>query len=74
MDEKKIQDEQKVVVTDIRMPFWSMVVFMVKWVFASIPAMIIFSLVAGVIMMVLSLLFGTIWGFHGLFPEGGLPI
>jgi hypothetical protein len=74
MDDKKIPEEQKVVVTDIRMPFWSMVVFMVKWVFASIPAMVIFSLVAGAIMLVLSFLFGTIWGFHGLFREGGLPI
>lgn len=74
MEDKKIQDEQRVVVTDIRMPFWSMVLFMVKWVFASIPAMIIFSLVAGVIMTVLTLLFGSIWGFHGLFPDGALPI
>ena len=54
MDEKKYQDELKVVVTDIRMPFWSMVIFMVKWVFASIPAMIIFSLVIGLIMMALA--------------------
>jgi hypothetical protein len=72
MDEKKYQDEQKVVVTDIRMPFWSMVLFMVKWVFASIPAVIIFSVIAGVIMALLSLLFGTMWRFHGLFREGGL--
>ena len=31
----------RVVVTDIRMPFWSMVVFMVKWAIAAIPAMFI---------------------------------
>jgi hypothetical protein len=77
MDEQKSQDEQKVVVTcqvtDIRMPFWSMVVFMVKWVFASIPAMIIFSLVAGVIMAVLSIVFGSVWGFHGMFHQIRLP-
>ncbi len=30
-----------VVVTDIQMPFISMVIFMVKWVIASIPAFII---------------------------------
>ena len=36
-----------VVVTDIRMPFGSMVVFMVKWAFASIPALIIISVVLG---------------------------
>ncbi len=73
MDEKKIQDEQRVVVTDIRMPFWSMVVFMVKWVFASIPAMFIFSAVVGLIMGVLSVVFGSLWGFHGMFREFRFP-
>jgi ABC-type multidrug transport system permease subunit len=62
------------VVTDIRMPFWSMVLFMVKWVFASIPAMFIFSVVVGLILAVLSFIFGSMWGFHGLFREGGLPM
>jgi len=33
-----------VVVTDIRMPFGSMVIFMVKWAIASIPALLILSL------------------------------
>ena len=37
--------QQGVVVTDIRMPFWSMVVFMVKWAIAAIPAMIILIIV-----------------------------
>src|SRR6478609_6701340 len=38
----------EVVVTDIQMPFWSMVWFMVKWSLASIPAVIIlFVLFAG---------------------------
>ena len=77
MDEQKSHEEQKVVVTcqvtDIRMPFWSMVVFMVKWVFASIPAMIIFSVVAALVMAVMSLLCGSLWGFHGLYREFRLP-
>jgi hypothetical protein len=30
-----------VIVTNIKMPFWSMVVFMIKWAIASIPAIII---------------------------------
>lgn len=41
----------RVTVTDVQMPFGSMVVFMVKWAIASIPAIIIlfvlFSIVAG---------------------------
>ena len=40
-----VTDRHQVVVTDIQMPFWSMVTFMVKWSFAAIPAMIILFLV-----------------------------
>jgi hypothetical protein len=36
-----MQYRQEIVVTDIHMPFFSMVNFMVKWAIASIPAMII---------------------------------
>lgn len=36
-----IMEKQKVIVTDIKMSFWSMVMFMVKWTIASIPAFII---------------------------------
>ena len=43
---------QEVVVTDVRMPFGSMVKFMVKWAIASIPAM--------VILLVLGALFWTV--------------
>ena len=45
-------DKQEVRVTDIRMPFGSMVVFMVKWAVASIPALII-----------LLVLTAALWGF-----------
>jgi len=34
------EKKQEVTVTDIRMPFGSMVLFMVKWAVASIPALI----------------------------------
>jgi len=36
---------QGVVITDIQMPFWSMVAFMVKWVIATIPAIIILFII-----------------------------
>jgi hypothetical protein len=42
-----------VVVTDIRMPFTSMVVFMVKWAIASIPAVIILTMLAVIIFTLL---------------------
>ncbi len=47
------EESQYVVVTDIRMPFLSMVVFMIKWAVASIPAFIILSIIAAVLMMLL---------------------
>ena len=34
-------EKYEVVVTDIQMPFGSMVVFMIKWAIAAIPAVII---------------------------------
>ncbi|ADH86340.1 conserved hypothetical protein [Desulfurivibrio alkaliphilus AHT 2] len=48
----------QVVVVDISMPFWSMVVFMVKWSVAAIPAMIIIFLLASLFFAVLGGLFG----------------
>lgn len=51
---------QPVIVTDVRMPFISMVIFMVKWALASIPAMIImtifFTIVGVLIFFVLAAL------------------
>lgn len=50
---------QKVIVTDIKMPFLSMVIFMVKWVIASIPAFIILTILA-------TIFFGFIGGLGGI--------
>lgn len=52
----------EVVVVDIRMKFWSMVFFMVKWVIASIPALIILMFLVGIASAVFSAVFG--WGVH----------
>ncbi len=38
-------EKQEVIVTDIQMPFMSMVSFMVKWAIATIPAAIILMFV-----------------------------
>ena len=45
-----------VVVTDIKMPFSSMVVFMVKWAIATIPALIILAVVGSIIFSALGYL------------------
>lgn len=42
------QHPTHVTVTDIDMPFMSMVLFMVKWTIATIPALIILAIVGGV--------------------------
>jgi len=39
---------QRVTVTDVDMPFGSMVVFIFKWTLASIPALILLFIVVGV--------------------------
>jgi hypothetical protein len=44
----------EVTVVDIKMPFLSMVIFMVKAAVAAIPAVIILSLVASVVMTLLA--------------------
>lgn len=47
-----MENRREVVVTNIKMPFLSMVVFMIKWAIASIPAIIILSLLFGLFSMI----------------------
>ena len=49
-----------VIVTDIRMQFFSMVEFMILWVFASIPALIVLGFVFGLAAIVLGGFFGSL--------------
>jgi hypothetical protein len=58
------EDRREVVVTDIKIPFWSMVVLMVKWVVAAIPAVIILMLIAALVSAALSMLIGGGWQQH----------
>ncbi len=48
----------EVIVVDIKMPFWSIVVFMVKAAIAAIPAVIILTLVGSLVMSILGGLLG----------------
>ena len=48
----------RVSVIDIQMPFWSMVMFMVKAAIASIPAFIILSIIGSLVFSVLAGIFG----------------
>lgn len=55
-----MNDQHQVVVTNIRMPFWSMVWFLVKLAIASIPALIILWLMMAVVLAVLGFV-GLAW-------------
>ena len=54
-------NKNEVVITDIKMQFGSMVAFMVKWVIASIPAMIILFLVGFLVMGVFGVGIATLF-------------
>jgi len=47
-------EKNEVVVTDIQMSFGSMVVFMIKWAIAAIPALIILSVIGAIATGILS--------------------
>ena len=51
---------QRVHIVDFHMPFASMVSFMVKWVIATIPAIVILVFLLYVLFGLLSVMFGTI--------------
>ena len=53
---------QAVTVVDIRMPFGSMVIFLIKWALASIPAIIILWLILDTIIGLISLVFDGLLG------------
>jgi hypothetical protein len=53
---ESIEASNNVIVTDIQMPFGSMVVFMVKWILASIPAMIILAVLFGIVTSIFSVI------------------
>lgn len=57
-------EKQTVIVTDIQMPFWSMVIFMIKWSIASIPAFIILSALVGLVITLAAAIFAGM----GLLP------
>ncbi|MBT9437556.1 MAG: hypothetical protein GAS50_00020 [Desulfobacterales bacterium] len=57
-----MDENRGVTVTDIQMPFGSMVVFMIKWAIASIPAAIILFLIASVFAVVFGGIFSGMTG------------
>jgi hypothetical protein len=61
-----MSDAREVVVIDVKIPFWSMVVLLVKWSIAAIPAMIILVILATLTSMVLGAVFHWPWMGRGM--------
>ena len=64
-------ETQKVIITDFKMPFFSMVTFMIKWAFAAIPAMIVIGIIFGILGFALSMvveMLGLQEMLSGFFP------
>lgn len=57
---------RETVVTDIKIPFWSMVVLLVKWALASIPAVIILIVIGTVVSAAVNAIFGGTFHWWGL--------
>ncbi len=61
-----MSETREVVVVDVKIPFWSMVVLLVKWAIAAIPAMIILLVLAAVVSMLLGGAFHWNWMGRGV--------
>jgi hypothetical protein len=61
-----MNETRGVVVVDVKIPFWSMVVLLVKWAIAAIPAMIILLILATATTMVLGGVFHWPWMGRGM--------
>ena len=56
---------ERVTLADIHIPFWRMVVIILKWSLASIPALIILMIIFGIAGAVFGGLFGALTGHLG---------
>lgn len=62
MSSEESNNKQEVTIVDIKMPFMSMVIFLVKLAIAAIPAFIIIS----IIFMILGVVFGGVFNGMGM--------
>jgi hypothetical protein len=59
-------ERREVVVVDVKIPFWSMVILLVKWAIAAIPAVIIVAALAAAMSAVLGGVFHWSWMGRGM--------
>jgi len=55
----------RVALADIDIPFWRLVAIMIKWTFAAIPALIVVSIIFGIIGAIVG---GGLWALLGNIP------
>jgi hypothetical protein len=61
----------RVAIADVDIPFWRMVAIIIKWAFASIPAVIIISIIFALISIAIGAIFG---GFLGSLNIPGMKM
>ena len=52
----------RVAIADVDIPFWRLVAIMIKWMFAAIPAAIIFGIIISIISIAIVAMFGNMLG------------
>ncbi|MEA2876635.1 MAG: hypothetical protein QOF14_1831 [Hyphomicrobiales bacterium] len=52
----------RVAIADVDIPFWRAVAIIIKWMFAAIPAAIIFSIIITLISIAIMAIFGSMLG------------
>jgi hypothetical protein len=55
-------EKREVVVVDVKIRFWSMVILLVKWAIASVPALIILIAIVSMVSWLLSGVLHWNWG------------
>jgi len=58
-----MENQNEVIIADIKMPFGSMVAFMVKAAIASIPAVIILTIIYGIVAFMMAGIFSGMSGY-----------
>ena len=59
-------EHREVVVVDVKIPFLSMVILLVKWAIAAIPAMLVLLALGAIVSMVLGGVFHWSWMGRGM--------
>jgi hypothetical protein len=59
-------EQREIVVVDVKIPFLSMVILLVKWAIAAIPAMLILLALGAIVSMVLGGVFHWSWMGRGM--------